>query len=85
MKSSLQGFDRIIDGETPPAPIPWQAHMRQGNPNGGFTYFCGGTILDEKTILTAAQKRRFKSLFDICPKPCHKVCYNTKYKSKMCT
>jgi len=62
MKSSLQGFDRIIDGETPPAPIPWQAHMRQGNPNGGFTYFCGGTILDEKTILTAAHCYHGKNL-----------------------
>merc|ERR1712111_46258 len=32
----------------------WQAHMRQGHPFQGFQYFCGGTILDSKTILTAA-------------------------------
>ena len=28
--------------------------MRVGNPTGAFGYFCGGTIIDSKTILTAA-------------------------------
>jgi len=47
-------MDRIIKGKTAPSPIPWQVHLRQGSPTGGFGYFCGGTILDAKTILTAA-------------------------------
>ena len=38
----------IIDGQKAPKPIPWQVHVR----SGGFV--CGGTILDKKTILTAA-------------------------------
>ena len=57
MKTAMagtSGFERIIQGQQAPAPIPWQAHMRQGSPTGGFSYFCGGTILDAKTILTAA-------------------------------
>jgi len=55
MKSSFPSFDRIIDGEIPPAPIPWQAQMRQQNWWGfGSFSFCGGTILDATTILTAA-------------------------------
>ena len=32
------------------APIPWQVHLKDGNSRG----FCGGTILDKKTVLTAA-------------------------------
>merc|ERR1712212_1102638 len=53
-KAAERGLGRIIQGQTAPEPIPWQAHMRQVSPNGGFFYFCGGTILDAKTILTAA-------------------------------
>ena len=56
MKTAIQqksGLGRIIQGQTAPEPIPWQAHMRQGSP-WSFSYFCGGTILDAKTILTAA-------------------------------
>ena len=40
---------RIYHGNTAPSPIPWQVQMEV---NGGFS--CGGTILDSKTILTAA-------------------------------
>jgi len=57
MKTAMQqtsGFERIINGKKAPTPIPWQVHLRQGNPFTRFTYFCGGTILDSKTILTAA-------------------------------
>ena len=45
---------RIINGKTAPSPIPWQVHLRSGSPTGSFGYFCGGTIIDAKTILTAA-------------------------------
>ena len=37
---------KIVGGEYAPTPIPWQVHVR-GPP-------CGGTILDETTILSAA-------------------------------
>ena len=40
---------RIYHGSTAPSPIPWQVQMEV---NGFF--ICGGTILDSKTILTAA-------------------------------
>jgi len=52
--ASVTGLERIIQGKQAPSPIPWQAHMRQGSPTGGFSFFCGGTILDSTTILTAA-------------------------------
>ena len=57
MKSAIDQTsrsERIIEGQTAPEPIPWQAHMRYGNPNSGFGWFCGGTIIDARTILTAA-------------------------------
>jgi secreted trypsin-like serine protease len=52
--ASVTGLERIIQGKQAPSPIPWQAHMRQGSPTGRFYAFCGGTILDSTTILTAA-------------------------------
>merc|ERR1711981_279627 len=61
IKSKLS-FMRIVNGQTAQAPIPWQAHMRQGSPTGGFGFFCGGTILDAKTILTAAHCYHGKDL-----------------------
>jgi len=57
MKTAIQqtpGSSRIIQGQTAPGPIPWQAHLRVGNPNRPFWVICGGTIIDSKTILTAA-------------------------------
>ena len=67
MKTAIQqksGLIRwIIQGQTAPEPIPWQAHMRQGSP-WSFSYFCGGTILDAKTILTAAHCYYGKDLKD---------------------
>ena len=52
MKSDLA--NKIVNGKTAPSPIPWQVHLRKGNPTGKYVYFCGGTIIDAKTILTAA-------------------------------
>ena len=52
---------RIVKGDNPPAPIPWQvgilsrrknATQKQGN-KIVFEPHCGGTILDEVTVLTA--------------------------------
>ena len=41
-------MSRIVNGENAPEPIPWQVSLwKKGK------FFCGGTILDEKTILTA--------------------------------
>ena len=50
MKTS-QLSNRIVGGENASIPIPWQVHVhlqRNGEEH------CGGTILDETTILTAA-------------------------------
>merc|ERR1711997_256971 len=37
--ASVTGLERIINGQQAPSPIPWQAHMRQGSPTGGFSFF----------------------------------------------
>ena len=39
----------IVGGQQAPTPIPWQVSVQ----NGG-QHFCGGTILDTFTILSAA-------------------------------
>ena len=63
MKSDLASAStRIVNGKTAPSPIPWQVHLRQGSPTGTFGYFCGGTIIDAKTILTAAHCYHGKNL-----------------------
>ena len=58
MKTAIQQKSlwqsRVIKGKTAPGPIPWQVHLRKGIPNRRYAYFCGGTIIDAKTILTAA-------------------------------
>ena len=43
---------RIYHGSTAPSPIPWQVQMEVNVLLWVFS--CGGTILDSKTILTAA-------------------------------
>ena len=44
----MKGMSRIVNGENAPEPIPWQVSLwKKGK------FYCGGTILDEKTILTA--------------------------------
>ena len=54
---------RIYHGNTAPSPIPWQVQMVVN----GWLFMCGGTILDSKTILTAAHCIRFEdpSVFQI--------------------
>jgi len=44
--------DRIVGGEDATSSIPWQVSVRNGQSGGG--HFCGGTILDETTIMCAA-------------------------------
>ena len=44
--------DRIVGGPIALEPIPWQAHLTIMT--GSDPFQCGGTILDEETILTAA-------------------------------
>ena len=41
--------NRIVGGKEAPSPIPWQVAILRGG-----IQFCGGTILDEFTILSAA-------------------------------
>ena len=49
MPTFMQNADRIVGGEAAPSMIPWQVAMLSGS-----FQFCGGTILDSCTILTAA-------------------------------
>ena len=49
MPTFMQNADRIVGGEAAPSMIPWQVAILSGN-----SQFCGGTILDSCTILTAA-------------------------------
>merc|ERR1712025_533532 len=44
--------DRIVGGEAAADPIPWQVSVRQCQSGG--CHFCGGTILDETTVMSAA-------------------------------
>merc|ERR1712047_27727 len=50
--SFMSSYDRIVGGQAAPSPIPWQVSMRQCQ--SGACHYCGGTVLDAKTILTAA-------------------------------
>ena len=49
MPSFMTNVDRIVGGEDAPSPIPWQVSIRTGS-----FHFCGATILDESTLLSAA-------------------------------
>ena len=47
--------DRIVGGQDATSEIPWQVSVRAGmNTNLQGGHWCGGTILDAKTILSAA-------------------------------
>eukprot|EP00093_Oithona_nana_P004340 04340.XXX_159044_158379_1 [CDS] Oithona nana genome sequencing. len=48
----MSTYDRIVGGATATSAIPWQVSLRQCQ--HGACHFCGGTVLDSKTILTAA-------------------------------
>jgi len=43
--------DRIVGGKFAPKPVPWQISIRADATTG---HWCGGTILDKNTILSAA-------------------------------
>merc|ERR1712212_258988 len=50
MKNSL--INRIVGGQNVPSHIPWQVQIHISKL--GLNFVCGGTILDEETILSAA-------------------------------
>ena len=52
LPSFMTATDRIIAGQDAPSPIPWQVSLQ--SPYYSGTHYCGGSILDHKTILTAA-------------------------------
>jgi len=52
MKNAMS--NRIINGYFAPSPIPWQVRLQPSFNSIAAYGFCGGTILDEETILTAA-------------------------------
>ena len=53
MKSTFT--DRIVGGKTATGPIPWQVSMQRRKEGFFPQHFCGGTILDANTVLSAAQ------------------------------
>ena len=46
--------DRIVGGKFAPKPVPWQISIRADATTG---HWCGGTILDKNTILSAGKER----------------------------
>ena len=52
MKSTFT--DRIVGGKTAIGPIPWQVSMQVRQEGYYPMHFCGGTILDANTVLSAA-------------------------------
>ena len=49
MKNTINFNSKIVGGMIATSPIPWQVQVRVSDVS-----FCGGTILDEYTILSAA-------------------------------
>merc|ERR1712029_637464 len=45
----MTNADRIVGGQDAPSPIPWQVSTRES-----YWHFCGATILDDSTLLSAA-------------------------------
>jgi len=58
MKNALNV--KIIGGQFAPSPIPWQVHLHINFNSLGESVVCGGTILDEETILSAAHCFNYK-------------------------
>jgi trypsin len=54
IKNAINGNGKIVGGLIAPSPIPWQVQVRVSFNSLGTNSFCGGTILDEETILSAA-------------------------------
>ena len=52
LPSWMHSDDKIVGGVDAPSPIPWQVSLRYCS--SGSCHFCGGTILDENTVLSAA-------------------------------
>ena len=52
----MANFDRIVGGQEAAGPIPWQVSVRELTASG-WSRPCGGTILDSKTVVTAAHCR----------------------------
>ena len=54
----MKNADGIVGGKFAPSNIPWQAQVYAGEKSwfaqGQATHYCGATILDAKTILSAA-------------------------------
>ena len=46
--------EKIVGGDRVPKLIPWQVSLKFDHYLQGMVHYCGGIILDEKTILTAA-------------------------------
>jgi len=47
--------DRIVGGrEAKPGEFPFMANMQVRNPRTGRSYFCGGSVLNDRWVLTAA-------------------------------
>ena len=43
----------IVGGQPAPSPIPWQVSVQKGDYQSGYFHFCGATILDEYSLLSA--------------------------------
>ena len=55
--SGMSTSTRIVGGTKAPSPIPWQVHVhinRTDKEGKSVIQGCGGTIIDEKTIISAA-------------------------------
>merc|ERR1711997_750376 len=60
MPSFMTNTDRIVGGQDAPSPIPWQVSVQIG-----YWHFCGATILDESTLLSAAHCFYESSAWDL--------------------
>ena len=65
------GVQHIVGGKTAPNHIPWQVYIRIALKTSEEECFrsCGGTIIDEGTILTAAHCFKFWGKVSDCSRP----------------